>query len=203
MESSFIVGSLVSKEEKARLEQEKREQDELQRKLNLQRMKEEEDERAQLAEQEKLLQEQVALKQRELDSIRAMEKKVQEDMESKVKSSPTPRGTGRRVELQEEIAEPVVGNAFGVQLKAPNPVKAESPVHTKSSVHTYDEQTLDDTEVTSYIYSTYHVNIFNDLLLCSRLNQSDLLLLFITILLLLLICQVTTPLIQLINYLTP
>eukprot|EP00800_Vazella_pourtalesii_P001290 TRINITY_DN11114_c0_g1_i2.p1 TRINITY_DN11114_c0_g1~~TRINITY_DN11114_c0_g1_i2.p1 ORF type:complete len:486 (-),score=154.98 TRINITY_DN11114_c0_g1_i2:337-1794(-) len=134
------------KEEKARLEQEKREQDELQRKLNLQRMKEEEDERAQLAEQEKLLQEQVALKQKELDSIRAMEKKVQEDMESKVKSSPTPRGTGRRVELQEEIAEPVVGNAFGVQLKAPNPVKTESPVHTKSSVHTYDEQTLDDTE---------------------------------------------------------
>ena len=152
---------LVSREDKARMEQERRELDELQKKLNLQLMKEEEDERVRLAEQERLLQEQVALKQRELDTMRAMEKKVQEDMESKVKSSPTPKGTGRRVELQEEVAEPVVGNAFGVQLKPSNTVKTEfsppAPVYTKSPVHTYDEQTLDDTEVMSYIYLPYYL----------------------------------------------
>ena len=160
MECDFIIDLLISREEKTRLEQEKREQEELQRKLNVQRQKEEEEERVRQAEHERFLQEQVAQKQRELDTMRAMEKKVQEDMESKVKLSPTPKGTGRQVELQEEVAEPVVGNVFGVQLKSPNPVKTESsppPIHTKPSVNTYDEQTLDDTEVTSLLLQFFLV----------------------------------------------
>ena len=144
------------REEKVRLDQETRDQEALRKRLAQQRKKEEDDERMRMVEQEKLLEQQVADKQRELDAMRAMEKKVQEEMEYKAKSSP--RGTPKKVETYEDDVGPpaTVANAFGVQLKSQSAVKTEvSPVHftgPKPVVLPCEEQIQDDIEVTSSLY---------------------------------------------------
>ena len=145
------------REEKVRLEQERKDQDSLQKRLAQQRQKEEDDERLRMAEQERLLEQQVTDKQRELDAMRAMERKVQEEMEYKAKSSPI--STPRKGETCEEDIGPTVAvaNAFGVQLKPKSAAKTNiSPVHStgpKPIILQYEEQILDDIEVRSFIYA--------------------------------------------------
>ena len=149
------------REDKIRLDQEKRDQDALQKRLAQQRKKEEEDELLRVAEQERLLEEQVAEKQRELDTMRAMEKKVQEEMEYKAKSSP--RGTPKKVSaLEEDVGPPAsIANTFGVQLKTQSAAKTDtSPVHSigpKPVVLQYEDNIQNDIEVTSFIVCLHTV----------------------------------------------